>query len=91
MRAEVRSLRSEVRKFPRQQQALDSAAARHAVAEQARGEDTGVFRDEQIACAQEAWQIADVGVSDAAVRAIEHQEPRRSARGCRLRDKLGGK
>ena len=71
-----------------QQQALDGAAARHAAAEQPRGEHARVVDDEQIARAQQRREIADGAVPARAGDAVEHQEPRGAARRGLLRDQL---
>src|SRR4051812_32035259 len=66
------------------QQAFDRAAAGIAAAEQARGEDSGVVDDDQIAGAEELGQRADLRMRDRTGLAVEVQQARAAARRRRL-------
>jgi hypothetical protein len=74
----------------RQQQALDSAAARHAGAEQTRGKHLGVVDDEQVALAKKFRELGDARVFDPARILVKDEKFRRPALGRRgLRDESG--
>ncbi len=76
---------------PLEQQALDLAATRITMAEQARRDDARIVDDKQIARREEGWQIADDVVSPRASVPVHYEQPRRAARGGRLlRDQVLG-
>jgi hypothetical protein len=75
-------------RFLFEQQALDRAAARHAMSDQSRGEDTRVVRDEQIARTQKPGQRGNCRVFDSGPGTIEDEQAGRAARDRFLRDQL---
>jgi hypothetical protein len=72
------------------QDALDGAAARHAPADQPRGEHARVVDDEEVAGAQPLWKHRHDRVCEAARFAIQNEQPRGPPFGRRLlRDQIG--
>lgn len=73
-----------------EQQAFDRSARGHATAEQPGGNHAGVVDDQQVARAQVTGQRGDDAVLDRIPGSAEHHQPRRAARGSRLRDQFVG-
>ena len=62
-----------------QKQALDGAAAGNAVAEESGRKNAGIVDDEQVAGAEESWQVADRRMLVRAGRSVYDEQPGASA------------